>query len=55
VREQTIRKQIKAKAVKRAKSITFEPNSSAKVAGSGTKTKPEIEAKAGQDLQKCFG
>ncbi len=55
VREQTIRKQIKAKAVKRAKSITFEPNSSTKVAGSGNKTKTEIEAKAGQDLQKCFG
>lgn len=55
VREQTIRKQIKAKSVKRAKSITFEPNSSTKVAGSGKKTKTEIEAKAGQDLQKCFG
>lgn len=55
VREQTIRKQIKAKAVKRAKSITFEPNSSAKVVNSGKKTKTEIEAKAGQALQKCFG
>ena len=55
VREQTIRKKIKAKSVKRAKSITFEPNSSAKVANSGTKTKAEIEAKAGQALQKCFG
>ncbi len=55
VREQTIRKRIKAKSVKRAKSITFEPNSSTKVAGSGTKTKAEVESKAGQDLQKCFG
>jgi len=55
VREQTIRKKIKAKAVKRAKNITFEPNSSTKVAGSGKKTKTEIEAKAGQDLQKVFG
>lgn len=52
VREQTIRKQIKAKAVKRAKSITFEPNSSAKVATSGTKTKAQIVARAEQTLQK---
>lgn len=55
VREQTIRKQIKAKTVKRAKSITFEPNSSTKIAGSGKKTKAEIEAKAEQSLQKVFG
>ena len=55
VREQTIRKQIKAKSVKRAKSITFEPNSSTKVAGSGKKTKTEIETKAEQGLQKVFG
>jgi len=55
VREQTIRKQIKAKAVKRAKSISFEPNSSTKVANSGSKTKAQIESKAGQDLQKVFG
>ncbi len=52
VREQTIRKQIKAKAVKRDKSITFEPNSSVKVANSGKKTKAEIVANAEQTLQK---
>ena len=55
VREQTIRKQIKTKAVKRAKSISFEPTSTKKVAGSGKKTKAEIEAKAEQDLRKVFG
>lgn len=55
VREQTIRKQIKAKAVKRSKNITFEPNSSTKVVNSGKKTKTEILARAKQTLQKVFG
>jgi hypothetical protein len=54
VREQTIRKSIKAKAVKRQKSLTLAPTGSKKVA-SKTKTMAEVEANAERMLQKLRG
>jgi len=54
VREQTIRKSIKAKAVKRQKSLTLEPTGSKKVA-SKVKTMAEVEANAERMLQKLRG
>ena len=51
-REQTIRKSIKAKAVKRGKSLTLAPSDSTKVANTGQKTMAEIEENAGRTLQK---
>ena len=51
-REQTIRKSIKAKAVKRSKSLTLAPSDSTKVANTGQKTPAEIEENAGRTLQK---
>lgn len=54
-REQVIRKQIKAKAVKRAKSITLEPTGTKKVPHDGPKTMDEVHANAKRGLRKLFG
>jgi hypothetical protein len=55
VREQVIRKQIKAKAVKRTKAITFEPTSP----GQRPEGKPgdmaAVHKNASQGLRKVFG
>ena len=55
VQESAIRKTIKAKAVKRAKSLTLEPTSSKKVPDTGKKTVAKAEANAKGLLQKVFG
>ena len=52
VQEAAIRKSIKAKAVKRAKSLTLAPTDSTKVKPTGVKTQAEIEANAARTLQK---
>jgi len=55
VQEATIRKSIKAKAVKRSKAITLEPSATKKVADSNVKTKEKAEQNAGRRLRKLFG
>jgi hypothetical protein len=52
VQEVAIRKTIKAKAVKRAKSLTLAPTDAVKVKPTGVKTQAEIEANAARTLQK---
>ena len=52
VQEATIRKTIKAKAVKRSKSLTLAPTDSVKVKNTGVKTQANLEANAAQTLQK---
>lgn len=54
VREQTIRKSIKAKAVKRSKSLTLVPTNSKKSVPSGVVSRKELERKAEQTLNKLF-
>ena len=51
-REQTIRKSIKASAMKRAKSLTLAPTGAVKVPNTGQKTRTEIEANAKATLAK---
>ena len=54
VQEAAIRKTIKAKAVKRTKSLTFEPTGSKKVPDSGKKTVAKAQANAEGRLRKLF-
>ena len=52
VQEMAIRKTIKAKTVKRSKSLTLAPTDSVKIPDSGKKTTAKAEANAAQGLQK---
>ena len=55
VREQMIRKKIKASAVKRSKTLTLEPtNVKKQTPSSGAKKGKAFESKVGQQLQKVF-
>lgn len=55
VREAVIRKQIKAKATKRSKSLTIEPSNTKAVPGTGKKTRAKAEANAEKLLAKLRG